>query len=263
MPIQLTPITHKDLMHGYTWQVSDAQLLAEAIAGVALGQSRQVRRILSAVGAPLSLPNNDVRTTAIDMLSVPSGADSWHRDGWIFQVMSWLAACVANPNSLINTPHMIHAQKGFDGLQLDFDDKADEVTAVVIFEDKATENPRTTIREEVWPEFDLLEKGDRANVLVAEVLGLLEKRPSIDVDGAIRKVIWKDVRRFRVSITVADSHSTSAGRGRLFKNYDEKVAGAIERRRGETFYVSDLRTWMSNIANMAISHLATMKPSHV
>jgi len=180
----------------------------------------------------------------------------------MFQVMSWLSAIKAGPDSLINTPQMIFAQKGFDGIQLDFH-PAGAISAVVIFEDKATNNPRETIRDEVWPEFEEYESGGDANVLVAEVTGLLEKRHGIDVDDVVRRIIWKDARHFRVSITVSDSHATDVGRGRLFKDYDTKVQGDVKRRRGETFCVRDLRAWMDSIASKVLAHIAALKAAHV
>lgn len=262
MPIKLTPILHKPLVHGYTWEVTDEQLLAEFIARVALGQARHVSKILLAIGGSLPVPTDDAWTAAVTMLTLPTSADPWHRDGWMFQVMSWLAAQKADPTSLINTPQMIFAQKGFDGIQLDFD-SAGAISAVVIFEDKATDNPRETIRDDVWPEFEEYERGGDANVLVAEVTGLLEKREGIDVDNVIRQIIWKDARRFRVSITVGNPHKTDAGRNRLFKNYDTTVTGNVERRRGETFYVDDLRTWMNSLANKTLAHIAALKAAHV
>lgn len=262
MPIQLTSITHKSLVHGYTWEVVDEQLLAELIARVALGQARHVKKILLNIGAALTVPVDDAWAAAVNMLTVPTGTDPWHRDGWMFQVMSWLSAQKAAPNSPINTPQMIFAQKGFDGIQLDFD-PAGTISAVVIFEDKATDNPRETVRDDVWPEFEEYERGGDANVLVAEVTGLLEKRQGLDVDDVVRQVIWKDARHFRVSITVGDTHATDLGRSRLFKGYDTKVPGNVKRRRGETFYVNELRVWMDSLADKVLTHLAALKAAHV
>jgi hypothetical protein len=95
---------------------------------------------------------------------------------------------------------MILAHKGFDGLQLDLDTANGIVTAAVIFEDKATDHPRQTIQSEVWPDFKLLESGDRENVLSADVSSLLITRPDIDADKAIENVIWKQIRRYRLLI---------------------------------------------------------------
>ena len=85
----------------------------------------------------------------------------------------------AIPPALIRAPHMILAHKGFDGLQLEVDAATGVVTAAVIFEDKATSNPRQTITNDVWPEFKLLEEGDRENVLTADVSSLLRRAPAL------------------------------------------------------------------------------------
>ncbi len=262
MPIQLTPMSHKSLVHGFKWQVQDETQLAELIARVALGQASHVAKILGGVTGSQAPVFNGAVLSAIRMLTLAPGADPWHRDGWMFQVMSWLAARLAQPNALLNPPQMIQAQKGFDGIQLEFDPLTG-ISAVVIFEDKATEKPRETIRDSVWPEFEAFERGDDTNVLTAELVALLERQPSVDADAIIRQVVWKDVRRFRVSITIGDSHASDAGHGRLFKGYDSKVPGDLRRRRGETFHIADLRSWMNGLAGHALHYLSNVKVTHV
>jgi hypothetical protein len=200
---------------------------------------------------------------AINLLTVPAGSDPWHRDGWMFQTISWLAANRANPSAAIRAPHMILAHKGFDGLQLEIDASSGLVTAAVIFEDKATDNPRSTIRDEVWPDFKLLEAGDRENVLSADVSGLLITRPDIDADKAIEKIIWKQIRRYRVSITVSETHASPEGCRRLFDGYDEVASGDVQRRRSEILHIEQLRPWMASLAIAAISSLHTMAAAKV
>jgi hypothetical protein len=263
MTIVLTNFAEGTLCQGSAWTVADEDELAERIAFVALGQSRHVAKILSGVKAIPPSTTLSIRAAAIKLLTVRSGVDPWHRDGWLFQTMSWLAASQANPSALIRAPHMILAHKGFDGLQLELDAASGDVSAAVIFEDKATDNPRKTIKDEVWPEFQLLEAGDRENVLTADVSSLLSTRPGIDADKAIENVIWKQIRRYRVSITVGDVHSTAAGRKRLFKGYDEVATGDVARRRGEVLLVHQLRPWMASLADKAISSLKVMGTVHV
>lgn len=253
MPISLTPFKHKPLCVGNTWAVPDIGLLALNIARVAMGQSRHVQKILAgaSIGAPPTTKN--AAKGAIELLTVEPGADPWHRDGWMFQVMSWIAANRATPGGIIRAPHMILAHKGFDGLELTLDKDTGKVTAAILFEDKATENPRPTIRTEVWPDFSAFETGDRENVLTAEVTALLSTQPGVDADTAIQNIIWKNARQYRVSITVGAQHSDQPGRERLFKGYGTVVAGAPQRRRGETFYVENLRSWMQSLADAAIA----------
>ncbi|MGO4309061.1 hypothetical protein AB4Z35_04160 [Pseudomonas sp. KB_15] len=261
MPISLEYYDHPTLCHGQVWTITDENLLAEQIARVALGQSRHVQKIIAGanVGPPASRAS--AAQGAIGLLTVPPGEDPWHRDGWIFQVISWIAAQKANPNSLIRAPQMIHALKGFDGLCLELSEG--EVIAATIFEDKATDDSRKTIRDLVWPEFRLLDQGDRENVLVAEVVALLETSREVDPDLAIENIIWKNARHYRVSITVGKYHSTTTGRIKLFKDYDEVIDGKVSKRGGEIFYIEHLRPWMSSLAEKSIAHINTLVAAHV
>jgi hypothetical protein len=242
--------------------VDDVDRLAAQVAAVAVGQSRHVERVIA--GAQLGPPATQASTLtgAVALLTVVGG-DPSHRDGWIFQVMSWLAAHKAVPGGLIRAPHMQLAHKGFDGLQLELDGDARTVSAAVIFEDKATSNPRDTIRDEVWPEFSDLEIGARDHLLTAEVIALLQTRPGVDPDAAIQNVIWKAVRSYRVSITVGATHGTDAGRRRLFRGYDTVAAGDLGRRRGNVLELQQLRVWMQQLADSAIRSARLMVPADV
>jgi hypothetical protein len=158
---------------------------------------------------------------------------------------------------------MILAHKGFDGLQLEIDTSNGFVTAAVIFEDRATDNPRDTIRDEVWPDFKLLEAGERENVLSADVSALLITRPDIDADRAIENIIWKQIRRYRVSITVGATHASPEGRQRLFRGFDDIASGDVQRRRGEILHIEQLRPWMASLAAAAISAINAMAVANV
>ncbi|MEJ1961021.1 MAG: hypothetical protein WDO56_05520 [Gammaproteobacteria bacterium] len=251
MSILLTPYVQGALCHGNTWVVQDEAGLAEQIAGVALGQSRHVAKILA--GANLGPPPTTASAAHGAVQLLTAKGDPWHRDGWMFQVMSWVAAYAAAPAGVIRAPQMIQAEKGFDGLQLDLDAVSGEVRAVIIFEDKATDYPRDTITKQVWPDFKLLEAGDRENVLTAEVVALLQTVPNIDVDLAIQNIIWKNLRHYRVSITVGNTHAGESGRQQLFHDFDAIASGALAKRRAETFHVQNLRKWMAALAEKAIA----------
>ena len=264
MPIKLTPFDHKPLCYGYTWTIDNEDRLAEQIACIALGQSLHVQKILAGANLVSRTPTTNVANDAIKLLTANSNTvtEVYHRDGWMFQAMSWIAANKAMPNGLIAKPHMIRAQKGFDGLQLKLDD-AKNVVAAIIFEDKATENARDYIHDEVLPGFLKLESGERENELTAEITSILQNRHDIDVDEAIETIIWKNVRYYRVSITIGDTHNNDAGRKRLFKDYDLKITGVDEKRRGETFHVNNLRDWMEQLAQKAIASIQSKVVTHV
>ena len=252
MTISFSPIENGNRWAGYDWSIDNDEELAELVAYVALGQYRHVLRVLAETDCIAAAPTRSVLEGARQLLTVPSGADPFHRDGWLFQVIAWIAARIQNETSLIAPPHMQHAEKGFDGLHVHIDEETGTVQTAVICEDKATTNPRQTIRDQVWKEFETLETGERDNLLAAKVSTLLESRPDLDPDQAIRQVFWSQARAYRVAITVDDTHGDANGRRRLFKGYHKTVSGDVSRRRAETLHLDDLRSWMDRIASMAL-----------
>lgn len=260
MPIHLTPFGGDPLWGGNTWSVPNEDELASWIGKVAVGQAHHIATILHAATPSAPLPTNaEAKADAIALLT-QVGVDPSHRDGWMFQVMSWLAAHKNTRGALIALPHLIHAEKGLDGLEILLD-ASHAVVATIIFEDKATKNPRKTIREEVWPEFQKFEAGLGVNRMTQQATGILTAAQHPAPSEAAAKILWKTSRRYRVSIT-ADM-STSTSRKSLFKGYEEMVSGGIERRKAEVFVVNDLRTWMAKLASKSIASIDAMKELEV
>lgn len=199
MPITLTPFDEEDCYFGNAWHIADEDELARQIAVIALGYSHHVQRILHGTGVVDAVYPADGAKAATQLLSV-DGEDPSHRDGWMFQAMSWIAAIRANPSAKLAAPHMQHADKGFDGLQVEIDDETRRVTCAVVVEDKATTNPRRTITREdkgVWKEFRELENGLRFSFFTSQVLAVVRSETMLDPDEAIKEVIWKEARRYR------------------------------------------------------------------
>ena len=259
MTIILKPFSVGELCDGCSWEVEDVEVLAEQIARVAVGQAEHVAEILAYAGLAEMVTTNEAVEDAVELLTVNGEEDPFHRDGWMFQVMSWLAAHQSTPGGLIRTPHMILAHKGFDGIQIALDSDSKVVTAVIIFEDKATKNPRSTVREDVWPEFRSIEAGKKQNVLVAEVTSMLKAVPDLDTSSAVQKIIWANAKCYRLSITIENAHATEKGRERLFAGYDEVAPGDRSRRLGETFLIPSLREWMATLAELAIDKARTLR----
>lgn len=251
MPITITPVAEKNCWSGSTWTIDDEDELAELIARVAIGQSRTVERILQATGdIPVGYPKGGFQG-ARKLLTVGTGDKTYHRDGWVFQVIAWIAAHHFDENALVRSPQMIKADKGLDGLIIEFDD--DGIAQVVICEEKATEHPRQKIKSKVWPEFEQFETGARDNELVASVTSLLERSDDPNPDQTVADILWKEKRAYRVAVTVGDKHASKNGRKRLFKGYEEKVLGDIDRRRAETLVLDDVRDWLEEIAEKALT----------
>ncbi|MEN4937507.1 hypothetical protein ABE424_16770 [Stenotrophomonas sp. TWI1149] len=252
MAIETRPYTVASLCDGNEWSVPDADLLAVQIAMVALGQADHLAEILKASGVPQVEADGIARSEAIKLVTA-SADNPYHRDGWLFQVMSWICAHRLNANSAIRTPHMILAHKGLDGLQVEAGENG--ISHVVIFEDKATDNPRDVIRDEVWPEFRELESGSRQNMIAAEVVSLLKSSGYPNATDAVKSIIWREARVFKASITVGDYHASPRGLSSLFMDYDEVVKGDMSRRRGDIFHVADLRGWMQELAEKVVAIL--------
>jgi hypothetical protein len=259
MPLTLTPIDHDDLCHGWRWEVADEADLARKVAMVALGQYRHVAQILAGIDKKPLPTRKDAAAAAIDRLTVPAGGDPWHRDGWVFQTISWIAAHRTEKGVVARAPHAIPAHKGFDGMQLRLDSTGTSVTAVVIFEDKATDKPRTTVRTEVWDGIRSLERGERMPELIQDATTILEAQqrhfPDLDVDAAIETILWEEVRHYRVSITTSETHAKDKPRKRLFKGFDKVAPGKSGRRRGDTMHFDDLRPWMEAFCQRTIEQI--------
>ncbi|MEH2555450.1 hypothetical protein V1286_002979 [Bradyrhizobium algeriense] len=263
MPITFSVIGSKDDWAGSSWTITNDNELAELVAKVALGQSRYVRRVLKETGFAVPDAKETELAGALKLLTSTDPKQPWHRDGWMFQVISWIAANLQDPNGLIAHPHMIHAHKGFDGIHVKLDPKTKEVTCVVICEEKATDNARKMVRDRIWKEFEGMQKGERDNELAAEVTRLLETAKDIDVDSAVETIVWKSARYYRISITIGDEHNYAGGRQKLFDGYSVVVNGEVTRRRGEVLYLKNLRAWMAALADCAAKKAKAMVAAHV
>lgn len=259
MPLTLTPIDHDDLCHGWRWEIADEADLARKVAMVALGQYRHVAQILAGVDKAPMPTRRDAAAAAISRLTVPAGGDPWHRDGWVFQTISWIAAHRTEKGVVARAPHAIPAHKGFDGMQLRLDKKGKSVTALVVFEDKATDSPRKTVRDDVWDGIRSLERGERMPELIQDATTILEAQqrhfPDLDVDEAIETILWNEVRHYRVSVTTSAKHAGDADRKKLFKGFDEAAPGNAKRRRADTLHLDDLRPWMSDFCETTIAQI--------
>lgn len=237
------------------WVPRDLDELAQAIADLALGQWRHVERLLQSTNRWEAADADYAIDSAIRSLTVLSGKDPWHRDGWVFQLISWIAAVEANPGPA-RLPQMDQASKGLDGLQLVIGRLSGKVKGAIIFEDKATDSPRDTVRDDVWPSFVKLEAGDRSSALAAEIASLLDRVPNVDPQAAVDRIMRDPKgRAYRVSVTAGNHHAGHESLNGLFKGFETTVVGSRSRRYGNVLEVEDLRPWMSDLCARAIALL--------
>ena len=200
------------------------------------------------------MPSNGAQG-ARRLLTVTNDHSAFHRDGWVFQVISWVAAHLqgaqAEDKTLIRPPQMIHAQKGQDGLVIEYAD--DNIARVVICEDKATNSPRERFRTEVLPDFDHYETGARDNELIAGVTSVLGGNNIDNADQIVANILWDDQRAYRVAVTVPPSHTSIPAQKGLFEGFEDSVQGDVNRRRVELMPLSCLRPWLNALADKALA----------
>lgn len=242
-----------DYCQGVSFSITDEDALAEAIALVLVKEFTLAKAVLS--GAPVEddepvLEADEIEDIVNRRLKPP---DVYHRDGFLFQLMMWLAAHLdLEEGDLVAIPHSQAAGKGQDSIVVHRADGA--VVALSICEDKATENPRTTVREDVWPEIRDYEAGGRRDELRSNIIATLGLG-GVSADEAtrlVRRISWDSARRYRVRVTVERNRTR-----RLFKDFETIVTGDRDRRRGETIHLPHLRAWMTQLAGKVEAELRT------
>lgn len=260
MPVvEITPVNGGNACRGWSWKITDQDKLAEMVARIAIGQYRHMEKILSGRRA-LSLPATDSQKRgAINMMTVGSGKQPYHRDGWIFQAISWIVAHFEVPTSVIAKPHSQPADKGPDGLQIKLTDDGRSIAEIVIFEDKATSNARDTVQNKVFPEILKIENGDRDHELTTEICGVIDSTrkslPDANYEEQIGHILLANKHCYRISIATNSTTSAQDNHESLFETFEEIAAGDISRRRANTVYYQDLRQWMNLFSDMVIEKI--------
>ncbi|SUQ39543.1 Uncharacterised protein [Yersinia frederiksenii] len=104
-----------------------------------------------------------------------------------------------------------------------------------------------------------MENGVRDNELIHSIIDILERNSGLlDLDEAVSQIFWPKARSYRISITIGEKENRHGGREFLFSDYENTVKGEERERRAETFYCQDLRAWMDDLANMAITEARKM-----
>ena len=268
MPLEIQCADQPDLCRGHIWAVRDEKLLARMVGALLLGEHVHGADLRSRLltGPPLQARTPTI-DRVIDWLTVPPGEQwnwkRWHRDGLVFQLISWIAAhMVAQPGTLVRMPHPLPADKGLDGLLLEPPENGRPFWVAVVCEDKATETPRRVVRDEVWPDFAGFVNGERDNEVRADAGALVERLPSKEEkERVLQDILWRQELRFRVCVAVDADCDCEPELNVLFAGYNGVVPGPdITRRRGETLHIDEgLRAWMDRFSTMVIAELRQVR----
>jgi hypothetical protein len=183
----------------------------------------------------------------------------YHRDGLIFEAISWAAAQQSTAGkALLRDPHLSSTAQGLDGLMIELDTSGSAIDRATIFEDKCSEDPRAMFRDKIMPAFKAHHQNERASDLVATAAALFEKLGFNGTQStkAAARVLDTKYRVYRGSLAVTISEDSLDRRKRLFKNYDELDNINADQRVGATLITSeDLRAWFQEIAAKAIEYI--------
>ncbi|MDK3017030.1 hypothetical protein [Pseudodonghicola flavimaris] len=256
---------------GERWTTANDAELAALVAIVAMGQASQAAHILEELVSPVPAfsmqtlrQEAKVKLTVEEPASKPrKGYPQWQRDGFVFEVISWIAAKTTHgEGALLKDPHVSATSQGLDGLMLQLNADKDEVTSTTVFEDKCTDDPRSTFLGKVIPAF----KDRHANIRSAEIIdaaATLLRTAGLKHSNAARlsaAVTDLTRRKYRAAFSLPSNFDTLEERQKLFADYDRIEHIASEQRIGASFITSDeMRKWIADLADKAIHYLDSLE----
>lgn len=266
-PLFTEAVPIDDHCSGDRWVTQNEALLAKLVAIVAMGQAIHAAHILKTLlPAPPPIRNDDLRREAKIRLTVQEiaqnpriGYPRWQRDGFMFEVISWIEARQNHGGlAFLKSPHVSATSQGLDGLMLELADDKSAVVMTTVFEDKCTESPRSTFLQKVIPAFLDRHQNKRSAELI-DAAGALLRTAGID-DAAVAQlaaaVIDRKRRRYRAAFALTEERDSQEERKKIFEGYN--VLGGISKsqRIGASLIVSgQLREWFDTLASRAIAYL--------
>ena len=116
MPFKLIDTDCSPLVIDYEYEIVDKKLLSQYVGELVLGHHTHILNIVNSLSSNPSVPPNKVIEIAIDKLK---NSEIVHRDGWLFQMISWLALAIRSGGEYYTQhPHFAPAQHGLDGLSV-------------------------------------------------------------------------------------------------------------------------------------------------
>lgn len=266
-PLQSQGVPVDDYCDGFRWAVQDETELAKLIAIIAMGQSAHAASILAVLGrAAPAFTNADlyrdakITLTVQDVAATPrTGYPRFQRDGFIFEVISWIAAR-QDPSDLLLLlpPHVRSTSQGVDGLMIQLNKDKSEVLATTVFEDKCTDAPRDYFRDRVMAAFHARHRNERSAELVSAATALLQGAGLVGTSAVqlAAAVIDNGKRRYRAAFALTAAYDSQDERAKLFKDYDELKPLNKEQRLAAGLIVNGaLREWFDALAAQSVTYI--------
>lgn len=264
--LSVTSVVVSPSSTGSRWEVDDLDYLASIIGIIAMGQASHAAGIVASMepAAP-AFSSQQLAANAIKTFSIQGETDSsrdasrWHRDGLLFESISWIAAHEPGTGKkLIRDPHLKSTTQGLDGLMLDWDQSSKSITLATIFEDKCSVQPRKKFRDEVMPAFLEHHGNERGADLVATAAALIRTMGLSGTESAraAARVLELDFRAYRAGLAVTDDFDSDEKRRKLFKGFAKLNGMSPPRLIGATLITSgDLREWFDTLAACVLANL--------
>lgn len=254
------------------WTISNKSRakLIEVIAYLYLRQEENAQRVINTLEPRRRVPKGKVAENVVRKLTAPraedlavlqSGTEAQkeaarkrintsiiHRDGLLFQHISWVASRLELPNGYMTSPHVRQADKGFDGFIIELDDSVSEIKRIILCEDKASKSPRTLITSSVWPEIGAIRNGDRDDEILADLVTLLKSVPHIDAEEAVDEIFWEGAREFRVAVATGENRRRSGSFLHIIAGFKSVAGGELEARMAGVLAFEDVRTGLDLLA---------------
>jgi hypothetical protein len=276
MPISFKSHPNQQTCRLAQWTIENLEQLVEALAWLYVRKPRHAAKIIEKLAPGVAIFPGREFDAARELLSVDTSdiendlqsADptvrkkaedkrdvrTEHRDGLLFQHLSWVAASLQYPGSYLTAPHVRTADKGFDGVVVTIDDNT-SLGAVILCEDKATVNPRQLVTQSIWKELADVCKGAKDLEILDAVTALLDKIEGIDSERALQGISWDKLRHYRVSLTAPETQKKKDSFAHIFKGFEKVVAGALGTRIAEFIALPDVRKFLDDLAQRVIAEL--------
>lgn len=275
MLLRLTPFSTTECSFD-EWSISTRSRAAivEIVAYLYLRQEENALRVINTLEPSRRAPRGRVAHNVVRKLTAPKQADLdllrtgtdkqkvaaqhridtaiTHRDGLLFQHISWIVARLAFPNSFMTSPHVRQADKGFDGFLIEFDPKTKKLSRIVLCEDKASDAPRGLITSKVWPDVTSIRTGDRDDEILADLVTLLKSVPGIDPEATVDEAFWEEVREFRVSVATGENIRRAGSFVHLVNGFESVAGGSIGTRSAGVLAFDDVRVGLDALAQEVV-----------
>lgn len=283
MPIVLSPRLSVECdLSEWSIDPDKREQLVTVLAYLYLQQEKNAVRVIEILDPRIRSSTERVLPNAIEKLTAPKPADLdllqhgneeerkkasdrikvsiWHRDGHLFQYVSWVVARLTGPMSILTPPHVRQADKGFDGFSIELDETQKRVMKVVLCEDKASQDPRKLVTKQggVWEEITSIQAGEREDESSSALTTLLKAVPDLsdeELEDAVDAIFWEKIRQFRVSIATGEDQRGSSDFAHLLAGYEGVALGALESRIGGVLPFDDVRVGLHQLAKDVIAKL--------